>query len=215
MSHYIHLQILNEDICVYDYKNDLDESNLLYKFIQETERIMTLNYFQEFLSNIEKLYLQKSIYNLIHQISEDDLNSSTDKSYFPELHERYHLFFKENEYLYKIYDKLLTIYTTSYPIEVQQFSIKKDNYMLNYTGDVTLESDGFEPYEYLNFQNTKCYKKFYNRNSKIIDEILTEVSDHNITQFNNFFDNYFDIIENVSKLLNYFTDKKYKVIIKI
>jgi len=200
----------------YNYEPVNSQSFMHKFFMDNSNKEVSLAYFQEFLGYLEKLYLQRAIFNLIHQINEDELNSSiSEKSYKPELHEYYHLYFSENEYLYNIYLQLVNIYHNEYQIEIEAFNEKREKYLQSYKGMIELESEDFEPYENLHFHNSKCYKEFYELNKKIINNILFNIRDFNINDFNIIFDEYSNIFEEVSQICKINNYQNYKVKIKI
>lgn len=200
----------------YNYENTASQTYMYRFLIDNSNKVITLKYFQEFLGYIEKLYLQRAIFNLIHQVNEDELNSSiSEKSYKPELHESYHLYFTENEYLYNIYMNLVDIYNKFYPSEVEIFNAKREKHLQSYNGMIELESENFEPYEHLHFHNSNCYKQYYENNKRILDNILINIKDFNINDFNIIFDEYNNIFEEVSHIIKKNNYQNYKIIITI
>jgi hypothetical protein len=208
MSKNVDLIIYNGDNVICEFHKELNNyKTLLTNFFEENNKqTITLEYFNEFLAFIEKLYLQKSIYNLIHNKKEEDDN-------IYELTNKYHLFFEENQYLYNIYLDLLTLFIGGYQVEEDKFIEKKNKYLDTYTGEIEYESENFEPYEYLHFQNSKCFKKYYEKNIKILDNILKNIKDN--FDLDDIFNNYIDIFEKVSQLAEYMPEKKYKIKIQI
>ena len=209
------IQIIKDNKDIFcDYVNT-ESSNMLSDFLK-THKNMPFIYFREYLGYIEKLYLQRQIYNLINQNNEDELNSSiSDKSYHPESHDNYHLFFKENMYTYQIYLNLLEIYEEKYQQEVDEFNKRKEKYLEKYTGMITFDSEDFEPYEYLHFHNSKCFKEFYEKNKKILDGILRNIKDYSIKEFHNIFDEYGNIFDEISRLVKEKDFESYQVKITI
>lgn len=207
MSNNVDLVIYNNGNVIYEFHKELSNSeSLLTNFFRENNnKTVSLEYFSEFLGFIEKLYLQKSIYNLIH------IKNYTEE--FDELDEKYHLFFNENQYLHNIYLDLLSLFIKDYSIEEENFIEKKNKYLDSYTGEIEYESENFEPYEYLNFQNSKCFKKYYEKNQKILVNILQNTK--NNLNFDEIFENYSDVFEQISKLVEFLPEKQYKVKIKI
>ncbi len=142
---------INFKLKVYDNTNIIDEFDIINYDISYIKNEGELANLKKYINLIEYTFLIKKIYNLMNN------NSQNYKS-----KEIYNKFFcEDNHDLIKFYNELVNINNTEYSLEVQLFNDKRKKYLETYTGEIELENEYFQPYEYLIFLDSNTFKKKY------------------------------------------------------
>ena len=141
----------NFKLKVYNNSNIIDEFNILNydnSYIKNEGELANL---KKYINLIEYTFIIQKIYNLMNN------NSQNYK-----LKKFYNNFFCEaNHDLIKFYNELVNINNTEYSLEIKLFNDKRKKYLETYTGEIELENEYFQPYEYLIFLDSNTFKKKY------------------------------------------------------
>ena len=85
----------------------------------------------------------------------------------------------ENKFLIDYCNNLVDLNNNDFYYEVVKFNKIREKYLRTYTGEIELENKYFQPYEFLPFEESKCFKKFYNEhiddNNKIYNFIYENI----------------------------------------
>jgi hypothetical protein len=87
------------------------------------------------------------------------------------MREKIDIIYNENKFLIDYYNSLAELNNNYYYHEVIKFNKIRKKYLETYTGEIELENKYFQPYEYLPFEESKCFKKFYIDNWENIDKV--------------------------------------------